>query len=205
MEVSSLFSVEGKTALVTGGSRGIGYMIAEALVRNGVTTYITARKAEASDEAARTLSGMGGAPCISVPSDVSTQEGVASLAATIAAREDKLNILINNAGAAWGAPLESFPEGGFDKVLSVNVKAPFLLTQALLPQLRAAASADDPARVIMIGSVDGIRVPEGQLSTNYSYSASKAGIHSMLRPSFLTLPPRAPRAAMPSSLTLAPR
>ncbi len=176
MKISELFDVSGKVAVVTGGSRGIGEMIAEGLVTNGVRVYITARKAEACDATAERLSSIG--ECISVPTDLSTAAGIESLASAVTEREDSLHILVNNAGAAWGAPIDEFPEVGFDKVLDVNVKAPFLLTQRFLPQLRAAASAEDPARVIMTGSIDGIRVPNGD---NFSYSASKAGIHMLAR------------------------
>ena len=176
MQISELFDVEGKVAVVTGGSRGIGYMIAEGLVTNGVRVYITARKADACDEAAARLSELG--ECVSFPADLSNEEGIASFVDRFTAREDQLDILVNNAGAAWGAPIGEFPEMGFDKVLDVNVKAPFMLTQALLAQLHASASHEDPARVIMIGSIDGIRVPFGD---NYSYSASKAGIHMLAR------------------------
>lgn len=181
MQSSSLFSVEGKVAVVTGGSRGIGYMIAEAFVRNGVHTYITARKAAACGEAAAALSALGGAPCTSIPADVSTEEGIAALCSAVAEREGKLDVLVNNAGAAWGAPLDTFPASAFDKVLDVNVKAPFLLTQAFLPQLRRAGTAEDPSRVLMVGSVDGLRVPEEPLGTNYSYSASKAAVHMLAK------------------------
>ncbi len=176
MQISDLFDVSGKVAVVTGGSRGIGEMIAEGLVSNGVRVYITARKAAACDATAERLSAMG--ECISVPADLSTAEGIATLTSAVTEREDKLHILVNNAGAAWGAPIDEFPEAGFDKVLGVNVKAPFMLTQAFLPQLRAAATVEDPARVIMTGSIDGIRVPNGD---NFSYSASKAGIHMLAR------------------------
>ena len=182
MRIDELFSVQGKVAVVTGGSRGIGYMIATGLVANGVRTYITARKADACDAAAAELSEVyevsEHGECISIPADLSTTEGIEAFVAGFTEREDHLDVLVNNAGAAWGAPLGEFPELGFDKVLSINVKAPFLLTQALLPQLRARATADDPARVIMIGSIDGIRVPIGD---NFSYSASKAGIHMLAR------------------------
>ena len=174
--LANLFGLDGKVAVVTGGSRGIGYMIASGLVANGVRTYITARKAEACDDAAARLSEHG--ECISIPAELSTEEGVASFVGALTERESQVDILVNNAGAAWGAPLGEFPDHGFDKVLAINVKAPFMLTQALLPQLEAGASADDPARVIMIGSIDGIRVPVGD---NYSYSASKAGIHMLAR------------------------
>ncbi len=176
MRITDLFDVSGKVAIVTGGSRGIGEMIAEGLVANGVRTYITARKAAACDATAERLSEFG--ECISVPADIATEEGIDALHATLTEREDKLHILVNNAGAAWGAPLGEFPEAGFDKVMNVNVKAPFMLTQKLLPELRAAASVEDPARVIMTGSIDGIRVPVGD---NFSYSASKAGIHMLAR------------------------
>jgi len=176
LAIEQLFGLSGKTAIVTGGSRGIGFMIASGLVANGVRTYITARKAEACDEAARQLSETG--ECISVPADLSTADGLDAFVRTVTERETQIDILVNNAGAAWGAPLGEFPEIGFDKVLDINVKAPFMLTQALLPQLEAGATADDPARVIMIGSIDGIRVPIGD---NYSYSASKAGVHMMAR------------------------
>ena len=176
MEINELFDVRGKVAVVTGGSRGIGYMIAEGLVRNGVRVYITARKAAACDEAAARLAEFG--ECVSFPADLSGDEGIASFVERFAEREGRLDILVNNAGAAWGAPIGDFPDAGFQKVLDVNVKAPFMLTQALMAQLKAGATADDPARVIMIGSVDGIKVPFGD---NYSYSASKAGIHMLAR------------------------
>ena len=138
MKIADLFDVSGKVAVVTGGSRGIGEMIAEGLVANGVRTYITARKAAACDATAERLSAVG--ECISVPADLSTPDGLDAFTAAVTEREPELHILVNNAGAAWGAPLDDFPEAGFDKVLNVNVKAPFMLTQRLLPQLRAAAS-----------------------------------------------------------------
>jgi len=176
MDLTKLFDVTGKVAIVTGGSRGIGEMIAEGLVTNGVRTYITARKAEACDATAARLSEVG--ECISLPADMSTAEGIAAFVGAFTEREDKLHILVNNAGAAWGAPLGEFPEVGFDKVLDINVKAPYMLTQALLDPLTAAATQEYPGRVIMTGSVDGIRVPVGD---NFSYSASKAGIHMLAR------------------------
>lgn len=176
MRINDLFGIEGKVAVVTGGSRGIGYMIAEGLVTNGVRTYITSRKADECNAAAAKLSELG--ECTSFPSDLSTEDGIASFTAALTEREPELHILVNNAGAAWGAPLGQFPAAGFDKVLNINVKAPFLLTQALLPQLKAAAQPEDPARVIMIGSIDGVVVPFGD---NFSYSGSKAGIHMLAR------------------------
>lgn len=176
LQIESLFSVAGKVAVVTGGSRGIGEMIAEGLVRNGVRVYITARKAAACDATAERLSQFG--TCISMPGDLTDSDARQRFVAALSEREASLDILVNNAGAAWGAPLGEFPESGVDKVLDINIKAPFMLTQDLLPLLRAAADADDPARVVMIGSIDGIRVPIGD---NYSYSASKAGIHMLAR------------------------
>ncbi len=176
MKISELFGIEGKVAIVTGGSRGIGAMIAEGLVSNGVRTYITSRKAAECDGMAAELSKLG--ECISFPADLSTDEGLADFTSRFTEREDGLHILVNNAGAAWGAPLGEFPAAGFDKVMNINVRAPFLLTQALLPQLKAVATEEDPARVIMIGSIDGVMVPIGD---NFSYSASKAGIHMLAR------------------------
>jgi NAD(P)-dependent dehydrogenase (short-subunit alcohol dehydrogenase family) len=174
--MSDLFSIEGKTAVVTGGSRGIGLMIADAFVDAGARVYISSRKAEVCDAVADELSKRG--ECFSVPADLSTMEGVKQLADVVTDREDKLEILVNNAGAAWGAPIDEFPEAGWDKVMNLNVKGVFFLTQALLPLLRKAASDDDPARVINIGSIDGLRVPVLQ---NYVYSASKAAVHMLTR------------------------
>ena len=176
MDLNELFSVKGKTAIVTGGSRGIGYMIATGLLSAGAKVYITARKAAACDAAAKELSELG--ECISLPADLSTTEGMTSFVAAFAATGDSLNILCNNAGANWVAPLGEVPEEGFDKVIDINLKSPFFLTQALLPQLKAAGTAADPARVIMTGSINGIAVP---WVDNFSYSASKAGLHMMAR------------------------
>ena len=176
MDVASLFSVKGKVALVTGGSRGIGLMIAEGLVRSGVRVYISSRKAEVCDAVAESLREHG--ECISVPADLSTAEGVDGLVAAIGERESELHLLVNNAGATWGAPLEDFPDDAWDKVMATNVKAVFGLTAGLLPLLRAAGSEEDPARVINIGSVDGIRVPDTE---NYPYAASKAAVHMVTR------------------------
>ncbi len=176
LDLTSLFGLSGKTAIVTGGSRGIGFMIASGLVANGVTTYITARKAAECEAAAERLSTIG--RCSAIPADLATSDGLDGFVADVTARESQIDILVNNAGAAWGAPLGEFPDIGFDKVMNINVRAPFMLTQALLPQLRAGATAEDPARVIMIGSIDGIRVPAGD---NFSYSASKAGVHMLAR------------------------
>ena len=168
--MSDLFDVAGRTALVTGGSRGIGFMVARGLVDAGAEVVISARKAEQCEAAAAELG------CAAIRADVSTKAGADALAAAVAERFPALDILVNNAGATWGAPIEDFPEEGFDKVLDTNVKGPFFLTSALLPQLRAVAAP--PARVINIGSVDGIRVP---LLESYPYSASKAAIHQLTR------------------------
>ncbi len=174
--MQNLFSLEGKTAVVTGGSRGIGAMIAEGFVANGVRTYITARKAEACDQTAERLSALG--ECISLPGDLSTLEGVEQLAGELKARETSLDILVNNAGASWGQPLEEYPEEGWDKVMDVNVKSVFFLTKALLPALESAATSDDPARIINVGSVDGINVNR---LPNYAYGPSKAAVHHLTR------------------------
>ena len=171
-----LFDIRGKVALVTGGSRGIGEMIAEGFVANGVRTYISARKADVCNATAERLSVHG--ECISIPADLSTKEGVDYLAGELRKREPKLDILVNNAGATWGASIEEFPESGWDKVMDINVKGPFFLTQALLPLLEASASSADPARIINVGSIDGLNV--NKMGT-YSYGPSKAAIHHLTR------------------------
>ncbi|MBQ1016570.1 glucose 1-dehydrogenase [Micromonospora sp. D93] len=174
--MTQLFSVEGKTVLVTGGSRGIGLMIAQGFVRAGAHVIISSRKADVCEAVATTLSAEG--HCEAIPADLSDDAGAETLAAAVRERFDRLDVLVNNAGATWGAPLEDYPEAAFDKLWAVNVKAVFRLTTALLPALRAAASADDPARVINIGSIDGIRVP---LMEVYAYSATKAAVHMLTR------------------------
>jgi NAD(P)-dependent dehydrogenase (short-subunit alcohol dehydrogenase family) len=168
--MSKLFSLDGRIALVTGGSRGIGRMIATGFLRQGATVYISARHADVCDATAAELSSIG--PCFSLPADVSRPEGVAALAAAYAARETRLDILVNNAGTAWGAPFDEFPEKGWDKVVDLNLKSPFFLTQALHGLLKAGA-ATQPAKVINIASIDGQTV--NPLET-YSYAASKAGL-----------------------------
>jgi 2-deoxy-D-gluconate 3-dehydrogenase len=173
-----LFSIRGKVALVTGGSRGIGEMIASGFAANGAKVYISSRKAAACDATAKRIADTYGATCVSLSSDLSTLDGVQSLAARFAEREPKLDVLVNNAGAAWGGPIETFPEAGWDKVMDTNVKAVFFLTQALLPQLRAAAAAGEPARVINIGSIDGLKAAAFE---TYSYGASKAAVHHLTR------------------------
>ena len=177
MTVTDLFSVRGKVALITGGSRGIGRMIAQAFVDDGATVYVSSRKAEACEATARELSANGGR-CIGLPQDVSTVEGCRALADAFRAKEGRLDVLLNNAGAAWGATLDDFPESGWDKVVDLNMKSPFFLTQALLEPLRAAASAERPAKVIMVASIDGQR--PNPMET-YSYQASKAGLIHMTR------------------------
>jgi len=174
--MKDLFDISGKVALVTGGSRGIGEMIAEGFVANGVKTYISSRKAEACDATAARLSALG--ECISIPADLSTAEGMRALVSAITSREERLDVLVNNAGATWGAPLEEFPESAWDKVMDINLKSPFFLTQALLPLLEKAASPADPARIIMVGSIDGINV--NSLPT-FSYGPSKAAVHHLAR------------------------
>jgi NAD(P)-dependent dehydrogenase (short-subunit alcohol dehydrogenase family) len=174
--MDKLFSLEGRVALITGGSRGIGRMIAEGFLRHGARVYISARKAEACDRSAAELSQIG--PCTSLPADVSSVDGAQGLADAIAAREPRLDILVNNAGAAWGAPFDDFPEHGWDKVVDLNLKSPFFLTRALHGALKAAASPERPAKVINIASIDGLSV--NPLET-YSYAASKAGLIHLTR------------------------
>ena len=174
-----LFGAEGKQVVVTGGSRGIGRMIASGFVEAGATVYISARKAEACDAAAEEMDSLGfSGTCISIPADLSGQDGIDALVAALAEHTDSIDVLVNNAGATWGAPIDEFPEDGWDKVFDINVKGPFLLTKTMLPMLRAAATDDDPARVINIGSIDGIRTPAME---SYPYSASKAGILALTR------------------------
>jgi NAD(P)-dependent dehydrogenase (short-subunit alcohol dehydrogenase family) len=169
--MSKLFSLDGRVALVTGGSRGIGRMIAEGFLRQGATVYISARKAEACDATAAELSKIG--PCVSLPADVSKMDGIARLVAALQDREQRLDILVNNAGAAWGAPFDEFPEAGWDKVVDLNMKSPFFLTQALHGMLKAGAATGSLAKVINIASIDGQSVNPWE---TYSYAASKAGV-----------------------------
>jgi NAD(P)-dependent dehydrogenase (short-subunit alcohol dehydrogenase family) len=169
MNIAQLFSLEGKVALVTGGSRNIGKWIAEGFIAQGAKVYISSRKADACAAAAEEL----GPNCIPLPHDVSTVAGCKALAAEFSEREPRLDILVNNAGAAWGEPFEDFPEAGWDKVMDLNLKSPFFLTQALHGALKAAASPDRPAKVINITSIDGLRLNPWE---TYSYHASKAGL-----------------------------
>lgn len=174
--MNGLFSLEGKTALVTGGTRGIGLMIARGYVDAGAKVYISSRKAEVGEEVATELSRNG--TCVSIPADLSTEEECRRLAGQIAARESSLDILVNNAGATWGAPLADWDDAAWNRVLDLNVKGVFHLTHHCLPLLEAAGTAAEPARVINIGSIDGIRVP---MLETYSYSASKAAVHMLTR------------------------
>ena len=175
---NNLFSIQGKTALVTGGSRGIGEMIAAGFLSQGSKVYISSRKAKVSEATAERLSQAYGGQCIALPADLSNLAGVESLAAQLAAHETKLDILVNNAGASWGAPLDQFPEVGWDKVMDTNVKGVFFLTQKLLPLLRAAGQGASPSRVINIGSIDGLK---SSAFDAFSYGASKAAVHHLTR------------------------
>jgi NAD(P)-dependent dehydrogenase (short-subunit alcohol dehydrogenase family) len=176
MSASDLFSIAGKTALVTGGTRGIGKMIAQGFVEAGAIVYISSRKAEVCDEVAAELSKLG--TCVGLPADLSTEAECRRLAEEVAARTDHLDILVNNAGATWGAPLAEFDEAAFEKVLALNVKGVFHLTKFCVPLLHKAGTQEEPARVINIGSIDGIQVP---MLETYSYSASKAAVHQLTR------------------------
>jgi NAD(P)-dependent dehydrogenase (short-subunit alcohol dehydrogenase family) len=177
MMLADLFSLAGRTALVTGGSRGIGRMIAAGFLAQGAKVYISARKASACDNAAAELSS-GNGRCMSLPQDVSTVEGCQALAATYQRHEPNLDILVNNAGAAWLAEFDTFPESGWDKSVDLNLKSPFFLTQALLPALRGGATRERPGKVINVSSIDGIRVNPQE---TYSYQASKAGLIHLTR------------------------
>ena len=174
--MTDLFSISGKTALVTGGSRGIGKMIATGFVEAGAKVYVSSRKAEACDELAAELSRVG--ECIALPADLATEPGCRALADALAERESMLHILVNNAGNTWGAPFEQFDDAAWDRVLALNVKGVFHTTKFMTPLLRAASGPDDPARVINIGSIDGIMV---SVLETYSYSASKAAVHQLTR------------------------
>ena len=169
MDTTNLFRLDGRVALVTGGSRGIGKMIAAGFIAQGAKVYISSRKAAACEETAAEL----GENCIPLPQDVSTVDGCKALAAAYAEHESKLDILVNNAGAAWGVPFEEFPEKGWDKVMDLNVKSPFFLTQALFDALKAGASHERPGKVINITSIDGLRLNPWE---TYSYHASKSAL-----------------------------
>ena len=180
-----LFDLTGKVAVVTGGTRGIGLMMARGLLQAGARVHISARKADEGEQAKKELSAHGTVHF--VQADLSTEAECVRLAGEVGRLEDQVDILVNNAGATWGAPLAEFPESGWDKVLDLNLKAPFFLTRAFLPLLEAAATDDDPARVVNVGSIDGLHAPS--LPT-YSYSASKAGVHHLTRVLAKELGPR---------------
>jgi NAD(P)-dependent dehydrogenase (short-subunit alcohol dehydrogenase family) len=175
---TDVFRLDGKVTVVTGGGRGIGKMIATGLLGAGATVYLSSRKSADLDAAVDELSALG--PVHAVAADLSTPQGVQTLTAYLSDRENGVHALFNNAGASWGSPFEKFPASGWNKVLDVNVRGVFLLTQALLPLLKAAALPDDPARVINTGSVDGILAPSVGFN-NFSYSASKAAVHMLTR------------------------
>lgn len=172
------FSIQDKIALVTGGSRGIGEMIAAGFLQYGAKVYISSRKADVCDATAAKLEDQYGGSCISIPADLSELSGIEALVASLSERESRLDILVNNAGSTWGAPIDEFPEVGWDKVMDTNVKGIFFMIQKCLPLLRNSATSDDPARVINIGSVDGIKTPGFD---NFSYGPSKAAVHHLTR------------------------
>ncbi|MEO7853807.1 MAG: SDR family NAD(P)-dependent oxidoreductase, partial [Rubrivivax sp.] len=173
-----LFSIKGKVALVTGGSRGIGEMIAAGFLAQGAKVYISSRKADVCEATAKRLAAAYGGECIALPADLSRMAGIESLASALQQREKQLDILVNNAGASWGEKLDDFPEAGWDKVMDTNVKAVFFLTQKLMPLLRAAAAGPSPARIINIGSIDGLK---NSSFDAWSYGASKAAVHHLTR------------------------
>ena len=174
--MKKLFDISGKVALVSGGSRGIGEMIAEGFVKNGVKTFITSRKADQCNETAKRLSQYG--DCISIPADLTDIKEIKKIKKIIKGKVDRIDILINNAGAVWAADFDSFPENGWDKVMDTNVKAMFFLTQELIDLLEKSATNEDPSRVINVGSIDGIGIPRAE---TYSYPASKAAVHQLTR------------------------
>ena len=179
--MAGLFSVAGKNVLVTGGSRGIGLMIARGFVEAGAHVWISSRKAAACEEAAAALNAAGldvGGTCSAIPADLSDPANVPTVVDALSGQVDRLDVLVNNAGATWGAPLEEYPDSAFDKLWAINVKAVFRLTVSLLPLLRAAATEDDPARVINVGSIDGIKVPALPV---FAYAPTKAAVHMVTR------------------------
>lgn len=181
---NDLFSIAGKTAVITGGSRGIGFMIAQGFVAAGARVYISSRKADQCEAAAAELSKTGEAHAI--PADLSTVEGTEALARAVQDKESQVDILINNAGAAWGVPIDEYPESGWDKTMDTNVKGVFFLTKAMLPLLRKAGSPDEPARVINISSIEAFKVPMWE---NYAYPASKAAVAQLTKHLAKTLAP----------------
>jgi NAD(P)-dependent dehydrogenase (short-subunit alcohol dehydrogenase family) len=180
-----LFDLSGKVAVVTGGTRGIGLMMARGLLQAGARVYLSSRKAEAGDAAVAELAEFG--TVVSVPADLSREEECVRLAEEVGRAEQQVHILVNNAGATWGEPLETFPASAWDKLVDLNLKAPFFLTRAFLPLLEAAGTADDPARIINVGSIDGLHVNP---MPTYSYAATKAGVHQLTRVLAKELGPR---------------
>ena len=178
--MSALFDLTGRTAVVTGGTRGIGLMVARGLLEAGARVVIASRKADACEAARAELAALvdDADRVHAFPADLGSEEGCRALAEQVAGVTDRVHVLVNNAGATWGAPLEEFPASAWDKVLDLNLKGPFFLTRALLPLLEADASDDDPSRVVNIGSIDGLRVPG---MPTYSYSSSKAALHHLTR------------------------
>jgi NAD(P)-dependent dehydrogenase (short-subunit alcohol dehydrogenase family) len=174
--INELFDVSGKVVLVTGGTRGIGRSIAEGFVRAGARVYVCSRKADACEQTAGELSAVG--ECHGIAANLGTVDGCRSLADELGRRESRLDVLISNAGAIWAEPLAEYPESGWDKVFDLNVKGSFFLVQALLPLLEAAASREDPARIITVGSIDAFHVPQHE---TYAYTASKAAVHQLGR------------------------
>lgn len=188
LDLNSLFSLAGKVALVTGGSRGIGAMISQGLLQAGARVYITARNAQACEQAAHSLGEYG--DCIALAADVTDAQERRALCEELKTRESGLDILVNNAGTTWGDEYARYPESAFDKVMAVNVKAVFCLTRDLTTLLEASASSDDPARVINIGSIDGLHVPTVHDTGLFAYTASKAAVHHLTRHLAVELGPR---------------
>ena len=185
LSINTLFSIADKTVVITGGSRGIGLMIAQTFVENGANVYISSRKAAVCDAVAAELSKIG--TCHSIPADLSTSEGRDRLVNAVRSAEDELDVLINNAGANWGEPFATHPESGYDKVLDLNVKSIFFLTQAFLPLLEKGASKGNPSRVINVGSIDGIKISP---MDNLSYGTSKAAVHHLTKGLAVKLGPK---------------
>jgi NAD(P)-dependent dehydrogenase (short-subunit alcohol dehydrogenase family) len=188
LDLNTLFSLKGKIALVTGGSRGIGKMIAQGLLQAGAKVYITARKKAACEEAAKELSAFG--PCAAISADVGTTEGRAALLKAFTEKEDKLHILVNNAGTNWGEVFDKYPDEAFEKVLHLNVSAIFSMTRDFVGLLENAATKDDPARVINIGSMDGLHIPTVSRAGTFAYTSSKAAVHHLTRNLAVSLAPR---------------
>ncbi|KAF2133837.1 NAD(P)-binding protein [Dothidotthia symphoricarpi CBS 119687] len=178
MENSALFDVKGKVVLVTGGAKGIGRMISEGFVQNGATVYVSSRDAKACEQACKELNALGKGKADFIAADLYKEESYKKVAEEIKKREGKLHVLVNNSGSNWGESYDTYPGTAWDRVITLNLKSVFQLTQAVTPLLEAASTKDEPARVINIGSVDGLRVPE--LET-FAYSASKAGLHHLSR------------------------